>query len=138
MKKLLLIILALLIIAAVAFGVRTLGARDETDAVSTKDAKELVQGSGGDKVDENGNSTETDDVELGLRPEPGTYGYTGSGSEKISALGGSTHEFPEKIAAVVDLNGTDTCNWTMNVVYVKQHIEERNYCTSDTLSLIHI
>ncbi|MCW2974074.1 MAG: hypothetical protein JWN72_2347 [Thermoleophilia bacterium] len=123
MKKLLLVIVALLIIVLVAFAVRTVGARDETDAVSTKDAGKLV---GADKTGDG------DAVDAGLRPEAGTYSYTGSGTESISALGGSTHEFPDKIAAVVKLDQDDDCGWSLNVVYVEQHIEERNYCTTDT------
>jgi hypothetical protein len=32
---------------------------------------------------------------------------------------------------VVQLDAKDDCRWTSNVVYVKQHIEERDYCTKD-------
>jgi hypothetical protein len=120
MKKLLIAIVLLLIIAAVAFGVRTLGARDETDAVDSKEAAELVEDEG-----------DSEDVEAGDRPEAGTYTYTGSGEESVSALGGSTHEFPKEINVVVQLDADDDCAWTANVVYVKQHIEERQYCTQD-------
>jgi hypothetical protein len=126
MKKLLLIIIALVIIAAVAFAVRTIGSRDETDAVSTRDASKLVAKNGSGSGDDSG------DVDAGLRPDAGTYSYTGSGSESVTALGGSTHEFPAKIATVVTLDDKDDCAWTLNVVYVKQHIEERNFCTTDT------
>lgn len=121
MKKLVLAILLLLAIAAVAFGVRTLGARDETDAVDARDAASLVEG-------EDDAAT---DLEAGDRPEPGTYTYTGSGRESVSALGGSEHVFPKEIAVVVKLDAEDECRWTSNVVYVKQHIEERRYCTQD-------
>jgi hypothetical protein len=119
MKKLLLALLVLLIIAVVAFGVRTIGARDETDAVDAKDAATLV----GDD--------DSAAVEAGDRPEAGTYTYTGSGRESVSALGGSEHVFPEEIAVVVTLDDEDSCEWTSNVVYVKQHIEERDFCTRD-------
>ncbi len=117
MKKLLIAIVVLLLIAVIAFVVRTLGARDETDAVDTKDAASLVDGGA--------------DVDPGERPEPGTYTYTGSGRESVSALGGSEHVFPKEIAIVVTLDADDECAWTSNVVYVKQHIEERSYCTED-------
>ena len=120
MKKLLVVIVALLVLAAVAIGVRTLGARDETDAVDTKEAAELVEDEG-----------DATDVEAGDRPEPGTYTYTGSGEESVDALGGSRHEFPKEIPIVVKLDAEDDCRWTANVVYVKQHIEERRYCTKD-------
>lgn len=121
MKKLVLAIVLLLVIAAIAFGVRTFGARDETDAVDAEDAAGLVEG------EEDAGA----DVEAGARPEPGTYTYTGSGRESVSALGGSEHLFPEEIPIVVELDADDDCRWTSNVVYVKQHIEERRYCTED-------
>ena len=116
MKKLLIAIVVLLLIAVIAFVVRTLGARDETDAVDAKDAASLVGEDGAD-------------VDPGDRPEPGTYTYTGSGRESVSALGGSEHVFPKEIAVVVKLDADDECAWSSNVVYVKQHIEERRYCT---------
>ena len=121
MKKLLIALVLLLVIAAIAFGVRTLGARDETDSVDSKDAAELIEDGDGGSAD----------VEAGDRPEAGTYSYTGSGSESVSALGGSKHVFPKEIAVVVQLDEDDDCGWTANVVYVKQHIEEREYCTKD-------
>jgi hypothetical protein len=120
MKKLLIAVLLLVIVAVVAFGVRTLGARDETDAVNSKEAAELVDDDGGSA-----------DIEAGDRPEPGTYTYTGSGTESVDALGGSKHVFPKQIPVVVQLDPDDECAWTANVVYVKQHVEERRYCTED-------
>lgn len=119
MKKLIIVLVALAIITAVALSVRTLGARDETDAVDTKEAAELVEDEG------------DADVEAGDRPEPGTYTYTGSGRESVTVLGGSEHVFPDEIPVVVQLDADDDCRWTSNVVYVKQHIEERRYCTKD-------
>ncbi len=120
MKKLLIALVLILIIAAVAFGVRTLGARDETDAVDSKEAAELVEDEG-----------DSEGVEAGDRPEAGTYTYTGSGQESVDALGGSKHDFPGEISVVVQLDPENGCRWTANVVYVKQHIEEREYCTED-------
>jgi hypothetical protein len=120
MKKLLIVIVALLILGAVAFGVRTLGARDETDAVDSKDAAQLVTDDA---------KADAEDIDPGERPEAGTYTYTGSGHENVDALGGSEHVFPEEIPIVVQLDAKDDCAWTSNVVYVKQHIEERRYCT---------
>jgi hypothetical protein len=125
MKKFLLALTALIVLGLVVFGVRTYGARDETDAVSAKDAAKLVR------------TPETEDTggradapEPGLRPEAGTYRYTGEGRENVSALGGSEHVFPAKIATVVALDAQDDCAWTLNVVYIKQHIEERSFCTT--------
>lgn len=120
MKKMLLAVLALLIIAAVAFGVRTLGARDETDKVDAKDAAGLVDQADSDTT-----------IDEGARPEAGTYSYTGSGKETIDALGGSEHVFPTTIAVVITLDAKDDCRWTSNVIYAKQHVEERTYCTDD-------
>ena len=120
MKKLLIALVLILVIAAVAFGVRTLGARDETDTVDSKEAAELVEDEG-----------DSDGVEAGDRPDAGTYTYTGSGTESVNALGGSKHDFPKEISVVVQLDPEDDCHWTANVVYVKQHIEERQYCTKD-------
>ncbi|MCB0879063.1 MAG: hypothetical protein KDC46_08805 [Thermoleophilia bacterium] len=117
MRKLLIAVVVLLVIGIVAFGVRTLGARDETDKVDAKDAASLVGNDG------------SSDIEAGDRPEAGTYSYTGSGRESVSALGGSEHVFPEEVAIVVTLDPEDDCAWTSNVVYVKQHIEERRFCT---------
>lgn len=123
MKKVLIVLVALVVIAAIAFGVRTIGARDETSTVDTKDAAKLVQEDG---------KTDAGEVAAGDRPMPGTYSYTGSGRESISALGGSEHVFPKEIAIVVELaDDADSCEWTANVVYVKEHVEERNYCTKD-------
>ena len=120
MKKLLLCVLALLVIGGVAFGVRTIGARDETSEVAPKDAASLAT-----------DGASSDDLTVGDRPEPGTYAYTGRGSEQVSALGGSEHRFPAKIAVVVQLDPDDDCAWKATVVYVKEHIEERRYCTQD-------
>lgn len=119
MKKLLIALFLLLVIAVVAFGVRTLGARDQTDAVDAKDAAGLVAD----------DEPDSGDIDPGDRPEPGTYTYAGSGRESVSALGGSEHVFPDEIAVVVELDADDDCAWTSNVVYVKQHIEERDFCT---------
>jgi len=124
MKKLLIALIALAILGAIVFGVRTLGARDEADAVGSKEAAELVDtGDGGEQAD----------IEAGERPEPGTYTYTGSGEESVDALGGSKHTFPDEIAAVVELDAEDDCRWTSNVIYIKQHVEERRFCTKGTV-----
>lgn len=122
MKKLLIALVALVIIAAVAFGVRALGARDETDAVDSREAAQLVEEEAG-----------SEDIEAGDRPEAGTYTYTGSGEERVDALGGSKHVFPKEFSAVIQLDSEDDCKWTSNVVYVKQHIEERRYCTKGSV-----
>jgi hypothetical protein len=121
MRKLLLAVVLLLVVAAVAVGVRTLGARDQADAVDAKDAAGLVAD----------DEQDTGDVPVGDRPDPGTYTYAGSGRESVTALGGSEHVFPREIAVVVTLDPEDDCAWTSNVVYVKQHIEARRFCTRD-------
>ena len=127
MKKLLLALVALIIIAAVVIAVRTIGERDETDAVDSKDAASLVQDDDGDDDDD-----EDAPTEAGLRPEPGTYTYTGTGRESVDVLGGSEHVFPETVPVVVELDDDpDSCEWTSNVIYVKQHVEERSFCTTE-------
>ncbi|MCW2949723.1 MAG: hypothetical protein JWN41_736 [Thermoleophilia bacterium] len=123
MKQLVIVIVALVVIGAVAFGVRTYGARDETEPVSTRDAPSLVGGS---------DERQPDTIDPGVRPAAGTYSYRGSGSERITALGGSTHVFPDTIAAVVKLDPDQGCRWAFNLVYIKQHIEHRDACSTDT------
>lgn len=120
MRKLLISVVVLIVIGIVVFGVRTIGARNETDAVDATEAADLV-----------GDGSKAADVEPGERPKPGTYTYVGRGSESVSALGGSEHVFPKQIAVVIELDPENDCVWTANVVYVKQHIEERNYCTEN-------
>lgn len=130
MKKLLVAVVALLVIVGVVLAVRTIGARDETDAVDRDEASQLVQkDKGGD------DATATDDgsassIDRGLRPAAGTYTYRGTGRESVSALGGSEHVFPAEIPVVVELDPADDCAWTSNVIYVKQHVEERRFCTT--------
>ncbi|MCW2961190.1 MAG: hypothetical protein JWM90_1577 [Thermoleophilia bacterium] len=123
MKKLLLGLAALLIIVGVIFAVRLVGARDETDAVDTKDAAAIVNGDDSDDEDRPGTA--------GDRPEPGTYTYAGSGKESVTILGGSTHVFPKEIPVVVELDEDNEQEWTANAVFVKQHIEERDYRTTN-------
>lgn len=127
MKKILLGILALAIIVAVIFAVRLVGARDETDAVDSKDAAALIND------DDDGNDDDDDDRPgaAGNRPEPGTYTYTGSGKESVTILGGSEHVFPKEISVVVELDDDNEQQWTANAVFVKQHIEEREYRTTN-------
>lgn len=123
MRKAFVAIVVLLVIAAVSFGVRTLGSRDETDAVDATEASRLVE-----RDDEPG----ADEAHAaGRRPQPGTYTYEGSGTESVSALGGSTHEFPATIPVVVKLDPEDDCRWTSNVIFVEQHVEERRFCTDE-------
>ena len=124
MKKFLLALSALIVLSLVVLGVRIVGARDETDAVSAKDAAKLVHTTGAEDAGRSGAP------DAGLRPAAGTYRYTGAGRENVSALGGSQHVFPAKIATVVALDAKDECAWTLNVVYVKQHIEQRSFCTT--------
>jgi hypothetical protein len=130
MKNTLLAVLAIVIVVAVVLGVRTYGARNETDSVSTNDASKLV---GGEQQDDQGGSK----VDPGARPDPGTYTYKGAGSDKVSLLGGSEHVFPSTIPVVVELDGDTAkdCGWTWNLIYVKQHVEERNYCTDESTVL---
>ena len=128
MKKALLALLALLLIAAVAFGVRTYGERDRADTVSSEDAARVIND---DDDDDDDDEPTQADIEAGDRPEAGTYTYTGSGSDHVTTLGGSSHTFPDEIPAVVELDDENACEWTMNLVYVEQHIEARDYCTEN-------
>ena len=123
MKKILLAVLTLLVVVAVVIGVRTYGERNETDSVSAKDASKLVDGG----KDGDGNAK----ADPGERPEPGTYTYKGTGKDEVDILGGSEHVFPATVPVVVELDGTDAsdCGWTWNIIYVKQHVEERNFCS---------
>lgn len=126
MKKLLLAVIAIVVVVAVVIGVRVYGERNETDSVSTKDASKLVDGDSKD--------TDSDDdaqVDPGQRPEPGTYTYKGTGKDEVDILGGSEHVFPSTIPVVVRLDNDDECGWTWNLIYVKQHVEEREFCTDD-------
>jgi len=124
-RKLLVAALTMLLIAAIAFSVRTLGSRDEADPVNAKEAKQLVEDQGGGPEQ----SGQGEQVKPGRRPQAGTYTYEGSGTEGVSVLGGSEHEFPKEIPVVVKLDAEDDCRWTSNVIYVEQHVEERRYCT---------
>lgn len=118
MRKLLVVIVALSLLTVVAVGVRTLGARDETDPVDADDAAELFA------------PQDSSDLAPGERPHAGTYTYTGSGRERIDLLGGSEHVFPDAVALVVELDPRDPCRWTGSIVYVRQHVEERRHCTA--------
>ncbi|MCW2955687.1 MAG: hypothetical protein JWO69_556 [Thermoleophilia bacterium] len=124
MKKLLLAVVALAVIIVVILAVRLVGARDETDTVDAQDAQALI---------ENDDDASDDDAPgiAGDRPEPGTYTYEGSGSESVTILGGSKHDFPAEVAVVVELDDDNEQAWTANAVFVKQHIEERDFRTTN-------
>lgn len=68
-------------------------------------------------------------VDPGLRPMPGLYEYAGSGTESVSILGGSTHEFPKKFSAIVKLD--EGCEWTLKMVYLEEKSQTRHYCTTE-------
>lgn len=129
MKKLVLALVVIVIIAAVAFAVRTLGARDETSNVDKREAARIGKSSTDSNKAKSDDDTAAADIEPGLRPPAGTYTYTGSGEESVSALGGSKHVFPKTVYAVVTLDGKDECKWENHLIYVKEHVEERSYCT---------
>jgi hypothetical protein len=124
MRRFLLLLLALVVIAVIAGLVLLRGARDETTTVGAEDAAELV-----------GATSADDQIEPGLRPAAGAYEYVGGGSESLSLLGGSSHEFPERVTGVVQLDPDDECAWSLGLVLVAEHVEERRYCTTDTGTL---
>lgn len=133
MKKLVLVLVVLVILAAVAFAVRTLGARDETSKVDKREAARIGKSAAdADKTANDNGDAAPVDIEPGLRPPAGTYTYVGSGEESVSALGGSTHVFPKTIYAVVTLDAANDCRWENHLIYVKQHVESRSYCTDVT------
>lgn len=117
MKRVLVILLVLIVVAAGA-GALYLRSQDESTAVGEDDAAALVDAQPADA-----------EAEPGERPEAGTWTYTGSGSDSFDALGGASHEFPTEIHAVVELDPDDACAWTMHVIFVEQHVEERRFCT---------
>lgn len=124
MRRLLLFLLALVVIAVIAGVLLLRNSRDESTSVRAEDAAELV-----------GATSEDAQVEPGLRPAPGTYEYVGGGSESLSLLGGSTREFPERVTGVVQLDADDECAWSLGLVLVAEHVEDRHYCTTDAGTL---
>ena len=119
MKRLLLLLIVAVALIAAAVGVwRVSQSRDASTSVDGKRAVVLA-----------GAPARTNTSDPGLRPEAGTYAYTGSGTESISLLGGSSREFPNDIYGVVELGDTGACAWTLNLVFVEEHVEERRYCT---------
>lgn len=118
---------AIILVILIVIGVRTLGERNETSTVDASDAKALIEdGSSKDKANKRQN-----DIKVGLRPRPGTYTYVGSGNESVDILGGSEHILPDTFPMVIDIDKKDSCAWNANLVYIKQHIEQRSFCTTD-------
>ncbi len=118
MKRILLAVLALLVLLAIVGVLLLDSSRDETTTVDADDAAKIA-----------GASAPDEPIDRGARPEPGTYEYVGSGREHLSLLGGSSHEFPERITGVVQLDPNDACAWTLDLVLIEEHTEERAYCT---------
>src|SRR4051794_21963368 len=118
MKRPVVIIAAVLVAVAIVLAAVTLGSRDQADEVDT--------GAASKRAEQRAGTTAARDQDPGLRPTPGTYTYVGSGSEHVDTLGGSTHDFPKRIPAVVTLG--KGCEWTLDVFYVEQHQERRTYC----------
>lgn len=125
MKKLLVALLLLAVVAAVAFAVRSVGARNEANKVDTEDARGIIEDGDGLATADG-----ADEVDPGLRPPAGTYQYTGTGTESVDVLGGSRHDFPKQVPLVVQLDPDDECAWTSNLIYVKEHVERRSFCTT--------
>jgi hypothetical protein len=122
MRKVIIAVVFVLVIIAVVFGALAFSGRNQSDSVAATDAAKFV-----------GSDTAASDVVAGDRPEAGTYTYTGTGTESVDFLSGSSRTFPKQISVVVDLDSDNDCNWIANVVFVKQHVEERRYCTKDGL-----
>lgn len=66
--------------------------------------------------------------EPGLRPSPGLYEYTGSGTERVDVLGTSTNTFPQTITGIVSLQ--DGCKWTLELTFLEDRSVTRHYCTT--------
>ena len=120
MKRALLVLALVLLAIAVTVSWRAYDARDASTGVDAAGAAELV---GSDSSSPDGA------IEPGLRPTAGTWRFEGSGTERLSLLGGSEHAFPETVYAVVDLDADDACAWTLNLVFIEEHVEQRRYCT---------
>ncbi|MEO6867734.1 MAG: hypothetical protein ABI200_06910 [Gaiellales bacterium] len=117
MKVPLLVLLILLVLGAIAGGT-WYTMRGSTTVVAAKDARQVVDANEPDTA-----------IAPGDRPASGTWRYTGSGSDSFDALGGDGHTFPAEISAVVELDADASCEWTMHVVFVAEHLEERRMCT---------
>lgn len=123
MKKLFIALLVLVVLV----GIGWLWIDHERDSTTTVDKTE-AQKIANDDVDDAS-------IEPGERPVEGTYGYTGTGSDNFDALGGSSHEFAKQVFAVVSLDADDSCSWTWTMPFVKEHVEERSFCTKDAAVL---
>lgn len=117
LRRMLLVVAALVAIAVVAGGAWYATRDRGTTSVDATDAAKLVDAEADAEVD------------AGARPPAGTYTYVGSGKDHFSALGGAGHEFPDEVSVVVELDADDDCAWTMHVVFVEEHVEERRLCT---------
>lgn len=118
MKRLVIAVLTLVIIGGVAWGWLD-RSRDSTTTLGKAAAEQIADRD--EPVDPA--------IAPGARPDPATYSYTGSGSDSFSALGGAAHEFPAQVFAVVSLDPHDPCGWTWTMPFVKEHVEERGFCT---------
>jgi hypothetical protein len=118
-RKVLLVIGLIVLLAVVGGGVWVLANRGKTTKESVSSvAKQAAKA-----------RSHRAKVAPGLRPAEGTYTYTGSGKDNVTLLGGSTHTFPSKVAAVVALDGTG-CTWSFNLVYIKEKTNEHDLCTT--------
>lgn len=118
-----LIVLVVLVAAAVGGFVALRSSADTTTAV---DAGQLA-----DRADAAGSSTQ----DRGARPAPGVYEYAGSGVERVSVLGGSTHEFGPTVPAVLELG--DGCRWTLEINFAKERRSTYTFCTeADGVQLV--
>jgi len=121
MRRTHLLLLALVLVAGLAVGGVLLVRRD-ADASTPVRADRAAAIAGAPE--------QASDVEPGLRPAAGTYEYRGTGREDLSLLGGSTHEFPDRVFAVVSLDEDDDCAWRADLVFVEEHVERRDSCTA--------
>lgn len=67
-------------------------------------------------------------VDPSTAPSPGVYVYATTGTEKVSALGGKTHHYPEETAATVTIeDGCVRARWDV----LKQRWDENLLCPRD-------
>lgn len=122
-RRVFVVVVGILLIAGISSVVWIRSSKDASTSVGAKEAAQIASDGQPTKSDE-------DSIVPGLRPRPGTYQYIGSGKESLSLLGGSQHVFPKEVFAVVKLDPDDKCSWTMNLIFIEEHTEKRNFCTT--------
>lgn len=108
------------LIALSAWAIGWWSGRNSATAVSAQEAATLV-----------GAADHAARIDPGQRPLSGTYSYTGRGWDSFSFGGGSEHQFPDEMNVVVEFDEPG-CGWTAHIVFIKEHVEKRAFCTSTT------